>query len=138
MSGPCCVDPGAKQIYEARGEEKEFDGIKTYQTGNGKSAIVFFTDIFGSSFINVRQNADLIAEKTNTTVLIPDYFHGDPMDPNSENLWGLLPEWLKKHPTTEACEIAEKFFSAIEGNFQSIQVRDQNGDEILGDSEFNM
>ncbi|CAF1244724.1 unnamed protein product [Rotaria sordida] len=122
MSSPCCVDPGAKQIHQAQGHEQVIAGVNTYKTGQGKSAIVIFTDIFGYSFINVRKLADSFAQGCQTTVFIPDYFNGDPMDPNEPNLWDLLPGWLKKHPTTDACDIADRFISTIKGDYESIQV----------------
>ena len=126
MSSQCCVDPGAKQIHETQGEYKTIDEINTYQTGNGKSAVLVCTDIFGAAFINARQIADRIAANTNTTVFVPDCFNGDPMDPDASNLWDLLPAWLGKHPTSEACRIAEKIFHSIKSKFQSIQVENSS------------
>ena len=123
MSSQCCVDPGEKQTHEAQGSEEEISGVKTYKTGQGKSAIVIFTDVFGYSFINVRKLADSFAQGVRTTVLIPDYFNGDPLNPDLPNLSDVLPSWLKKHPPTEACEISNKFISTIKGQYQSIQVK---------------
>ncbi|CAF1549910.1 unnamed protein product [Adineta ricciae] len=122
MSGPCCVDPGAKQSHEARGCVEEVAGLKTYKTGQGKSAIVVFTDVFGSSYVNVQKVADNLAQGVQVTVLIPDLFNGDPMDPNAENLWDKLPSWLKKHPPSDTCALGEKFISTIKGHYDSIQV----------------
>ncbi|CAF2997391.1 unnamed protein product [Rotaria socialis] len=122
MSSPCCVDPGVKQIYQAQGYEKEIAGVNSYVTGEGKSAIIIFTDVFGNSFVNVRKLADTFAQSCQVTVLIPDYFNQDSMDPDDPNLWDLLPNWLKKHPPTYACSIGEKFISTIKSNYQSIQV----------------
>jgi hypothetical protein len=121
MSNPCC-DPGSKQSHEAQGTEEEIGGVNTYKTGQGKSAIVLFTDVFGNSFINSRKLADSFAEGAQATVLIPDLFNGDPLDPNVPNLMDLFPSWLEKHSITDACNIAEKFLSTIKGNYQSIQV----------------
>jgi dienelactone hydrolase len=125
MSGPCCVDPGAKQSHEAQGSEQEIAGVNTYKTGQGKSAIVIFTDVFGSSFINVQKLADSFAQGSQTTVLIPDCFNGDPINPNTPNIMDIFPSWLKKHPVTDACALAEKFISTIKGNYQSIQVNNK-------------
>lgn len=122
MSSRCCVNPGAKQIYQIQGHELDIDNIKTYKTGQGNSAIIILTDIFGYSFINVRKLADSFAEGCQTTVFIPDYFNGDPMNPDDKNLWDLLPSWLKKHPPIDACQITEKFISKIKENYQTIQV----------------
>ena len=126
MSGPCCVNPGAKQSHEAQGSEEQIAGVNTYKSGEGKSAIVILTDIFGYSFINVRKIADSFAQATQTTVLIPDLFNGDPMNPDDPNLWDKLPAWIKKHPVTDACAIAEKILSTIKGHYQSIQVNNKD------------
>ncbi|CAF1038044.1 unnamed protein product [Rotaria sordida] len=117
-----CADPGANQTHQPQGHEEQVAGVNIYKTGQGKSAIVLFTDIFGYTFINTRKLADRFANDTGTTVLIPDYFHGDPMNPTIPNYRDLLPDWLKRHPTTEACEIADKFISTIKGHYESIQV----------------
>ncbi|CAF4406262.1 unnamed protein product, partial [Rotaria magnacalcarata] len=78
--------------------EEELAGINIYRTGHGKSAIVLFTDIFGYTFINSRKLADHFAIDTGATVFIPDYFHGDPINPNIPNYRDLLPDWRKQHP----------------------------------------
>ena len=122
MSGPCCVNPGAKQSHEAQGSEEQIAGVNTYKSGQGKSAIVILTDIFGYSFINVRKIADSFAQATQTTVFIPNYFNGDPLNPNDTDLFDQLPGWLKKNPVADACAIAEKLISTIKGHYQSIQV----------------
>lgn len=123
MDSKCCTNPGTKQIHQCQGHEEVVAGVNTYKTGQGTSAIVLFTDIFGYSFINSRKLADRFAEETGTTVLIPDYFHGDPMDPTIPNFRDFLPDWLKKHPPTEACAIADEFISTIKGHYESIQVK---------------
>jgi dienelactone hydrolase len=122
MLSSCCADPGAKQIHQSQGHEEEIAGVNTYKTGQGKSVIVLFTDIFGYSFVNTRKIADRFAQETGTTALIPDYLHGDPVNPDVPNYRDIIPDWLKKHPVTEACAIADKFISTIKGHYQSIQV----------------
>lgn len=124
MSGlsECCADPGAKQTHEVQGSEEQIGGVNTYKTGEGKSAIVIFTDIFGHSFINARKLADSFAKGSKTTVLIPDCFNGDPVSPDAPNILEILPDWLKKHSTTDASNIGDQFISTIKGHYQSIQV----------------
>jgi carboxymethylenebutenolidase len=123
MDTSCCTNPGAKQSHEAQGHEEEIAGVNTYKIGQGKSVFVVFTDIFGSSYVNNRKVADRFAEGTGATVLVPDYFYGDPIDHNNPNFQDSLPNWLKKHPTNEACALADKFISTIKGHYQSIQVK---------------
>jgi dienelactone hydrolase len=120
--GACCVDPGAKQSHEIQGKVEKIGGVNTYKTGEGKSAIVVFTDIFGYSFVNVQKIGDTFAKGTETTVLIPDCFNEDPINPATPNIMEILPDWLKKHPPSDACDIADKFISTIKGHYQSIQV----------------
>jgi dienelactone hydrolase len=122
MSDSCCVDPGAKQSYIAQGYEETVAGVKTYKTGDGKSAIVIFTDIFGFSFINTRKVADTFAQGTQSTVLVPDLFNGDPMDPTEQDRMAKFPGWLQKHPRQEACTFADKLITTIKGNYDSILV----------------
>ncbi|CAF4169245.1 unnamed protein product [Adineta steineri] len=122
MDSSHCTDPGAQQTYQSQGHEESIAEINTYKIGQGKSAIVLFTDIFGYSFINARKLADRFAEETGTTVLIPELFHGDPVNPNIPNYRESMPDWLKKHPISGACEIADKFLSTIKGHYQSIQI----------------
>jgi hypothetical protein len=114
------VDLGAKQIDQSDGYVKQIAGVNTYTTGQGKSAIVIFTDPFGYSFINTRKLADAFSQGTQTTVLIPDYFNEDPIGTTIDE--NLVADWLKKHPPTDACHIADKFLSTIKGHYDSIQV----------------
>jgi dienelactone hydrolase len=107
--GACCVDPGAKQSHEIQGKVEKIGGVNTYKTGEGKSAIVVFTDIFGYSFVNVQKIGDTFANE-------------DPINPATPNIMEILPDWLKKHPPSDACDIADKFISTIKGHYQSIQV----------------
>lgn len=126
MSGSCCVEPGAKQTHEPVGNEVLIDGFNTYKTGDGNSALVIFTDIFGFSFINTRMLADQFVQSTGATVLVPDFFNGDPMNPNESNLFEKLPAWREKHPVEEACQMADRFIASIEDNYQAIQVNRSN------------
>jgi hypothetical protein len=120
MSGPCCVDPGAKQTHDSEGHVTTVAELDTYESGQGKCAIVIFTDIFGFSFINTRSK-----------VFIPDLFGGDPLDPTATNLFEKLPTWLEKHPVDQACALADKFISAIKDDYQSIQVNANISSRIL-------
>jgi dienelactone hydrolase len=122
MSDRCCVNPGAKQIYTAQGHETTTAELSIYTTGRGTSAIVIFTDVFGSSFINTRKLADQFAEATGTTVIIPDLFDGDALDPDASDLYEKLPAWLDKHPVEPPCAAADRLIAAIKDSYESIQV----------------
>ena len=122
MSSQCCIDPGSKQSHEAQGNIEEIGGINTYKTGQGKSAIVLFTDVFGNRFINAQKLADSFAQGSQTTVFIPDCFNGDPLDPTDTKLQDKLSVWLDKHPPSNASAIGEKLLLTIKEHYQSIQV----------------
>jgi dienelactone hydrolase len=130
MSGPCCIDVGAKQTHTTQGNEEVIAGFNTYKTGQGKSVIVIFTDIFGSSFINIRKIADTFAHSTGATVLIPDFFNGDPMDPKASmsELRSQIPTWLEKHPVDQVVGFSDKFISTVKDQYQFIQV---NVDDVF-------
>jgi len=121
--GPCCVDPGAKQSHTAQGNEETIGGLATYKTGEGKSVIVIFTGIFGYAFINNRKIADTFAQSTGTTVLVPDLFEGDSLDPtlSKDEILAKLSTWLPKHPLDKACLTIEKYISTIKDHYDSIQ-----------------
>ena len=122
MSGPCCINPGAKQNHMLRGNIEEVAGLSTYKTGHGKSAIVIFAELFGYTFVNTQKVADTFADATGTTVLVPDLFNGDPMDPDDPHLMEHLPGWLNKHPLNEACSLSAKFISTVKEQYNRIQV----------------
>jgi hypothetical protein len=119
--GSCDVDYGAKETHQSIGHVKQIAGVNTYKTGQGKSAIVMFTDIFGYSFINAQKLADAFSEGTQTTVFVPDYFNEDVISPTADVI-SVVEDWLKKHPPTDASHIADKFISTIKGHYGSIQV----------------
>lgn len=122
MESAHCLDAGAPQTHQSQGHVEEIAGINAYKTGQGKAAIVIFTDIFGFTFPNTRKLADRFAEATGATVFIPDYFNGDPVDNTLPNYRETMPEWHKRHPMDEACKIADSFISTIKGHYESIQV----------------
>ena len=125
-----CADPGTKQTHESQGCVEQIAGIDTYKVGQGKSAIVLFTDIFGFAFPNTRKVADRFAQETDTTVLIPDCFNGDPVDISKPNYRDLLPEWGNRHPITDTCALADKLISTIKEQYESIQVKFIHFDRI--------
>lgn len=123
MLGSCCATLGAKQTHESQGTVEEAAGVKTYKIGQGKPAIILFSDIFGYELPNTRKIADHFSEAIGATVYLPDCFQGDPIDVTIPNYRDLLPEWLKKHPVSDGCTLAEKFISTIKEQHESIQVR---------------
>eukprot|EP01053_Blabericola_migrator_P000673 Blabericola_migrator_1__672@NODE_1167_length_5225_cov_306_574060_g92_i2_p8_GENE_NODE_1167_length_5225_cov_306_574060_g92_i2NODE_1167_length_5225_cov_306_574060_g92_i2_p8_ORF_typecomplete_len115_score12_93DLH/PF01738_18/8_7e10_NODE_1167_length_5225_cov_306_574060_g92_i234183762 len=105
VKGHCakCSDPGTSiaEGHVFKGEIVEYEGIRVYKTGSESSGLylVYATDVFGIKADNNRIMADLISE-IGCCVLMPDYFHGDPIDFKSthEELMMQMPAWAEKHP----------------------------------------
>ncbi|KAJ5771562.1 hypothetical protein N7520_002091 [Penicillium odoratum] len=80
MSCEACrtIPPVISQDYTPQGEYETLAGLKTYITGNASSTIglVDIYDIFGLSNQTL-QGADLLAQRLNALVLVPDFFEGD-------------------------------------------------------------
>ncbi|KAI2694763.1 hypothetical protein CBS147372_9602 [Penicillium roqueforti] len=68
--------------YTANGQYEDIAGIKTYVTGpsNATIGLLGVYDIFGLA-IQTLQGADRLASQLDATVLIPDFFHGDAVQP---------------------------------------------------------
>ncbi|EPT04432.1 hypothetical protein FOMPIDRAFT_1113931 [Fomitopsis schrenkii] len=74
----CCSIPPVKSDYTPKGSYKSYAGFdKVYVTGqpspNGNLALVCVYDIFGFK-PQTQQGADILAEKLNAHVLMPDFF----------------------------------------------------------------
>ncbi|KAI8983409.1 Alpha/Beta hydrolase protein [Trametes punicea] len=78
----CCTIPPVKSNYTPKGKFKQYAGFsKVYVTGPekpGKVALVCVYDIFGFK-PQTQQGADILAEKLNAQVLMPDFF--EPNEP---------------------------------------------------------
>ncbi|KEF62863.1 uncharacterized protein A1O9_00836 [Exophiala aquamarina CBS 119918] len=64
--------------YKPRGVYETVSGLNTYVTGpkNATSGIVDIYDVFGFSSQTL-QGADILAARTNSIVIIPDFFNGE-------------------------------------------------------------
>ncbi|KAH9891060.1 Alpha/Beta hydrolase protein [Cubamyces lactineus] len=73
----CCTIPPVKSDYQPKGSYKSYAGFsKVYVTGPekpGNVALVCVYDIFGFK-PQTQQGADILAEKLNAQVLMPDFF----------------------------------------------------------------
>ncbi|KAJ5542758.1 hypothetical protein N7535_005182 [Penicillium sp. DV-2018c] len=84
MSKACCsIPPVVSKGYNAKGEYKTINGLKTYVTGpeSASKAILVIFDIFGF-FDQTLQGADILANSTDQKyrVFIPDFFEGQHFD----------------------------------------------------------
>ncbi|OJJ43159.1 hypothetical protein ASPZODRAFT_104089 [Penicilliopsis zonata CBS 506.65] len=84
ISKACCsIPPVVSKGYEAKGEYKTINGLKTYVTGpeSATKAILVIFDIFGF-FDQTIQGADILATSNEKKyrVFMPDFFEGSPAD----------------------------------------------------------
>ncbi|KAE8144301.1 hypothetical protein BDV25DRAFT_167159 [Aspergillus avenaceus] len=84
ISKACCsIPPIVPKGYQAKGEYKTLNGLKTYVTGpeNASKAILVIYDIFGF-FDQTIQGADILAtaNEQKYRVFMPDFFEGQPAD----------------------------------------------------------
>ncbi|KAL4874240.1 dienelactone hydrolase family protein [Aspergillus karnatakaensis] len=84
VSKACCsIPPIQAKDYQAKGEYKTINGLKTYVTGpeTATKAILVIYDIFGF-FPQTLQGADILSTSSSQKyrVFIPDFFEGSPAD----------------------------------------------------------
>jgi len=77
----CCANPPEITVdYTPKGSFKPYGVFdKAYVVGpaDAKSAVIFVYDIFGYS-LPAQQGADILAERGNSLVVMPDFFRGKP------------------------------------------------------------
>ncbi|THC90597.1 hypothetical protein EYZ11_009945 [Aspergillus tanneri] len=84
VSKACCsIPPIVPKGYQAKGEYKTINGLKTYVTGpeSATKAILVIYDIFGF-FDQTIQGADILSTSSEQKyrVFMPDFFEGQPAD----------------------------------------------------------
>ncbi|KAL6620217.1 hypothetical protein ACP70R_035356 [Stipagrostis hirtigluma subsp. patula] len=88
----------------------DFGGLKAYVAGSAgsKAAVILVSDIFGFEAPNLRKIADKVAS-SGYLVVVPDFLHGDPYNPNNNNR-GM---WLQAHTPLKAFEEAKLVIAAL-------------------------
>ena len=78
-----CYDLPGELSGKPTGSVKEVGGVPSYvtQPGSGKGTIILATDIFGLGISNPKIVADVLSSDSGFTVVVPDYFEGEPMKP---------------------------------------------------------
>ncbi|KAI5816566.1 dienelactone hydrolase [Pyronema omphalodes] len=83
-SKACCTIPPvvSEDDFQRAGTFSALDGMRTYVTGNtsSKTGVLVIYDIFGLDFPQTQQGVDIIASSTPALVVVPDLFHGKPME----------------------------------------------------------
>ncbi|XP_074577208.1 endo-1,3;1,4-beta-D-glucanase-like [Curcuma longa] len=102
----CCENPPVLTSAFGEGSVVEsLGGLKAYTVGSPSrnAAVVLVSDIFGYEAPNLRKLADKVAA-AGFSVVVPDFFYGDPYVPNPEKP---LPAWLEDHGTDKGFEDAK-------------------------------
>lgn len=110
MSGPqCCENPPVISSGEDSGEVLQIASLNSYVSGNtdSKIAVVLISDVFGYGAPKLRKLADKVAS-AGYYVVVPDFFHGDPLTPDSN-----IQDWLKNHAPEPAVELAKPVIQAL-------------------------
>lgn len=113
MLGPqCCANPPILNPASGAGQVEMLGGLNSYVTGPSLSlfAIILVSDVYGFEAPNLRNLADKIAT-SGFYVVVPDFFHGEPFNPNNPN----RPKeaWLKDHGPDKGFEDAKPLIQAL-------------------------
>ncbi|XAR54620.1 Carboxymethylenebutenolidase [Bertholletia excelsa] len=108
----CCENPPILSSTSGAGHVEELGGLKTYISGppDSKFAVLLVHDAFGYEAPKARMLADKVAS-AGFFVLLPDFFHGDPLVLNNPNR--SIQDWLKDHPADKAFEEAKLVIEAL-------------------------
>uniref|UniRef100_A0A803KUC8 Dienelactone hydrolase domain-containing protein n=1 Tax=Chenopodium quinoa TaxID=63459 RepID=A0A803KUC8_CHEQI len=85
LAGPqCCKNPPTLNPNSGAGHVEVIGGLNSYVTGSSHSklAILLISDFFGYEAPNLRKLADKVAA-AGYYVVVPDFFHGDPYNPDN-------------------------------------------------------
>ncbi|KAL6610187.1 hypothetical protein ACP70R_035358 [Stipagrostis hirtigluma subsp. patula] len=111
-SSHCFENPPALNPAGGGGEVvDDFGGQKAYVAGSAesKAAVILISDAFGFEAPNLRKIADKVAS-SGYFVVVPDFLHGDPYDPNTPSNPGM---WLQSHNPQTAFEEAKPVIAAL-------------------------
>ncbi|KAL4802651.1 hypothetical protein BDV18DRAFT_163616 [Aspergillus unguis] len=124
------IPPVISEGYTPKGTSSTIGDLafKTYVTGptDAKTAIVTIYDIFGNSS-QTTQGADILAQRLNTLVLIPDFFDGDGLDPKcvppdtDEKMKTLMGFVQTKAPFEKTAEGIPDLVQAYKGAFPAVE-----------------
>ncbi|PRQ56319.1 putative alpha/Beta hydrolase [Rosa chinensis] len=114
VSGHQCLEhPPNLNATSGAGTVIEVGGLKAYVTGpsNSELAIILASDIYGFEAPNLRKIADKVASNAGFNVVVPDFFYGDPYNPN--NTQRNMTDWLRDHGTDKGFEDAKRVIAAL-------------------------
>ncbi|XP_024980294.1 endo-1,3;1,4-beta-D-glucanase-like [Cynara cardunculus var. scolymus] len=110
MSGPeCCENPPAPASGVESGDIQQIASLNSYVSGNpdSKIAVLLISDIYGYGAPKLRKVADKAAS-AGYYVVVPDFFHGDPMTPETR-----IEDWLTSHAPDQAVDFAKPVIQAL-------------------------
>ncbi|PRQ26166.1 putative carboxymethylenebutenolidase [Rosa chinensis] len=114
VSGPQCLEhPPNLNGTSGAGSVIKVGGLKAYVTGpsHSKLAIILASDVYGFEAPNLRKIADKVASTAGFHVVVPDFFYGEPYNPN--NTQRNMTVWLKDHGTDKGFEDAKRLIAAL-------------------------
>lgn len=98
------------------GSEIEIGGVPSYVSTpqSGKGTILLATDIFGLGISNAKIVADVLAQESGFTVVVPDYFEGEPMKPEVSEARISTRVFPTLQPLTNAFECIQRAASLLQ------------------------
>ncbi|RLM98244.1 endo-1,3 [Panicum miliaceum] len=112
MASPHCFENPPALVPACGGREvvDDFGGQKAYVAGSAeaKVAVVLVSDAFGFEAPKLREIADKVVSD-GYFVVVPDFLHGDPYEPNNPNPL----QWLQSHDPEKAFEEAKPVIAAL-------------------------
>ncbi|KAF2465174.1 alpha/beta-hydrolase [Lindgomyces ingoldianus] len=80
LPAACCAQNAVQSDYKPQGTYIPLANLNVYVTGSESAsrAILFFFDVFGLA-PQTLQGADILAKSMGFVVLVPDFFHGEPL-----------------------------------------------------------
>ncbi|KAK9945382.1 hypothetical protein M0R45_010902 [Rubus argutus] len=114
VSGPQCLEnPPTRNSTYGAGSVTEIGGLKAYVTGpsHSKRALLLASDVYGFEAPNLRKIADKVARAAGFHVVVPDFFYGDPYNPN--NTQRNMSVWLQAHGSDKGFKDAKHVIAAL-------------------------
>ncbi|CAM6118663.1 unnamed protein product [Calypogeia fissa] len=99
----CCTPGPPAKEHDIVGKEENWDGLDVYVNWppGATKGVVLATDVFGWDRPLLRKLADKVAAEGFVTA-VPDFFKGDPINPDIFPSGDEFQKWFAKHPVDSA------------------------------------